>query len=116
MEDKIEVEVKLIQKMREAEDKFIIETILPYCSQTLKREISKEELIDALENRVIYQSADNTPTIEKDYLCVVGEEYYLLSWEYNRWWQYVEGLAFDYTECVDYWTEIPKRRNNGKKL
>ena len=39
---------ELLQKVKETQDEFILQTILPYCEEITQMEISKEELVDAL--------------------------------------------------------------------
>lgn len=47
-----EVIDRITIKMYETEDKFIVETILPYCSEIEQITINKKDLIDALEKQI----------------------------------------------------------------
>lgn len=45
-----EIVEKITLKIKETQDEFIFQTILPYCSEIMERKISKKVLIDALRN------------------------------------------------------------------
>ena len=38
---------KIIEQIREEHDKFVLETILPYCNEITKMELSKDDIMEA---------------------------------------------------------------------
>ena len=44
---------KRVVKVSEEYDKFVFETIKPYCEKRMRQEISKDELIEALQKQMI---------------------------------------------------------------
>ena len=59
------IQTEIIEQFKEKEDKFVFETIRPFCEQTAKREISKADLQEAItvwiaykEGKLVWKGAD----------------------------------------------------------
>ena len=67
LEDDMDITYKIRRQVREDEDNFIFETILPYCSDIAQQKISKKDLNEAIQlwvaaKRIMHveeQNADN---------------------------------------------------------
>ena len=82
---------ELLQKVKETQDEFIIQTILPYCEEITQMEISKEELVDALlgckrlkeENELLKKRVEELEyNLETDYGKYI---YYWKDWHGEEW-------------------------------
>ena len=82
---------ELLQKVKETQDEFIIQTILPYCEEITQMKISKQELVDALlgckrlkeENELLKKRVEELEyNLETDYGKYI---YYWQDWHGEEW-------------------------------
>lgn len=49
------IQTEIIEQFKEEEDAFVFETLVPFCEQTAKREISKADLQEAITVWIAYK-------------------------------------------------------------